>query len=202
MATKPRDVRNGFEMPPEFRLAGSDAGSHQDPTTSFDDIAWLAETAGLPVLVKGVLRADDARSCLVAGAAGVVVSNHGGRQLDGAVSTADAVAGVIDEVGGDAEVYVDGGVRSGTDVLKALALGARAVMVGRPVVWGLAVDGAAGVAAVLSTYREELEEAMVLVGASTVAEVTSDLVVSAGSSVERCGSQVPKRRRTSLTGIT
>jgi len=129
------------------------------------------------VLVKGVLRADDARSCLAAGAAGVVVSNHGGRQLDGAVSTADAVGGVVQEVGDEVEVYVDGGIRSGSDVLKALALGVRAVMVGRPVIWGLAVDGAAGAAAVLVQLRRELEEVLVLSGASSVAEVTPDLVV-------------------------
>lgn len=177
VATKPRDRRNGFEMPPDHRLAGVDAGSQQDPATSFDDIAWLTETSGLPVLVKGVLRADDARSCLAAGAAGVVVSNHGGRQLDGAVSTADAVGGVVQEVGDEVEVYVDGGIRSGSDVLKALALGVRAVMVGRPVIWGLAVDGAAGAAAVLVQLRRELEEVLVLSGASSVAEVTPDLVV-------------------------
>jgi 4-hydroxymandelate oxidase len=130
----------------------------------------------LPVLVKGVLRGDDAAECVRAGAAGVVVSNHGGRQLDGAVATADALPEVLDAVGGDVEVYVDGGVRRGTDVVKALALGARAVLIGRPVIWGLATGGASGVQAVLDGFATEFVRAMALCGARTVDELTPDLI--------------------------
>jgi 4-hydroxymandelate oxidase len=148
----------------------------QDPTITFDCIGWLRELTGLPVIVKGVLRADDAAACLDAGAAGVAVSNHGGRQLDGAVAPADALPEVVAAVGGRAEVFVDGGIRRGVDVLRALALGARAVMVGRPVVWGLATGGAGGVERVLRGLREELALAMALAGARSVDQVTADLV--------------------------
>ena len=128
------------------------------------DLEWITETCGLPTVVKGVLRADDARRCADAGAAGVWVSNHGGRQLDRTVSTAAALPRVVDAVGHDVEVYVDGGVRSGLDALTALALGARAVLVGRPPVHALAVDGAAGVRALLDLLGLELLEALELAG--------------------------------------
>jgi 4-hydroxymandelate oxidase len=144
-------------------------------------IGWLAERSGLPVLVKGVLRGDDALACLEAGAAGVVVSNHGGRQLDTVVATADALAEVAAAVGGRGEVYVDGGIRRGTDVVKALALGARAVLVGRPVLWGLAVGGAAGVERVLSGLAGELRLAMALCGAADLAGLRPDLVAGPGA---------------------
>ena len=151
-----RDERNGFRVAEHLEPSGADAGAEQDPSITFATIEWLAGLAGLPVVVKGVLRADDARACLDAGAAAVSVSNHGGRQLDSAPASADALPYVVDAVSDRGEVYVDGGVRRGTDVVKALALGARAVMVGRPVVWGLAVDGADGVAEVLDGLRVEL----------------------------------------------
>ena len=128
------------------------------------DLAWITDTCGLPTVVKGVLRADDARRCVEAGAAGVWVSNHGGRQLDRTVSTAAALPPVVDAVGHDVEVYVDGGVRSGLDALSALALGARAVLVGRPTVHALAVDGAPGVRALLEVLTQELAEALELSG--------------------------------------
>lgn len=148
--------------------------AEQDPATSLRDIAWLREVGGgLPVLVKGVLRADDARACLDAGAAGVIVSNHGGRQLDGAIATADALADVAAAVGEAGEVLVDGGVRSGVDVLRALALGARAVLVGRPFAWALATGGAAGVRALAEGLAQEIEEALALAGCATVAEARS-----------------------------
>ena len=143
---------------------------------TFADIGWLREVSGLPVVVKGVLRGDDAVACLDAGAAAVWVSNHGGRQLDGAVPTAEALRDVVAAVDGRAEVYVDGGVRTGTDVLRALALGARAVMLGRPVVYGLAIGGPSGVEAVLQEYTDELARAMALCGATTVDDLTDDLV--------------------------
>ena len=153
-----------------------DQGEQHDPSITFDVIAWLREQSGLPVIVKGVLRGDDARRCLDAGASAVVVSNHGGRQLDGAVATARALPEVVAAVGGDGEVYVDGGVRSGIDVLRALALGARAVLIGRPVLWGLATGGADGVTAVLQGLRDELQEAAALAGAASIIEITDDLL--------------------------
>ena len=124
-----------------------------------------------------MLRADDAKQCVDAGAAGVWVSNHGGRQLDGAIAGADALPEVVDAVGSAAEVYVDGGVRRGTDALKALAMGATAVFVGRPVVWGLTAGGRDGVRGVIDGFRAELELAMALAGATTLDEVTADLVI-------------------------
>jgi 4-hydroxymandelate oxidase len=174
-----RDERNAFRMHLDLEPSGRDEGAEQDPSVTFAAIEWLAGLSGLPVVVKGVLRADDARACLAAGASAVCVSNHGGRQLDTAVASADALPGVVEAVDGHGEVYVDGGVRRGTDVVKALAMGARAVLVGRPVVWGLAVDGAEGVTRVLNRLREELVRAMALAGAASIAELTPDLVTCA-----------------------
>jgi 4-hydroxymandelate oxidase len=147
-----------------------------EPALSFDDLAWLRSITALPIAVKGVLRGDDALLCVEAGAAAVVVSNHGGNQLDTAVTTVEALPEVVAAVGDQAEVYVDGGVRRGTSVLKAVALGARAVFVGRPVVYGLAAAGTDGVAAVLGCLERELRRAMRLCGARNVAEITPDLV--------------------------
>ncbi len=146
----------------------------QDPSTGLDAIGWLAAESGLPVLVKGVLREDDARDCVAAGAAGLVVSNHGGRQLDRAVATARALPAVAAAV--DVPVLVDGGLRSGLDVLCALALGARAVLLGRPVLWGLAAGGADGVEACLRAVTDDLAAVMALAGARGLHEVTPDLV--------------------------
>jgi 4-hydroxymandelate oxidase len=150
-----------------------------DPTVTFDDLACFREWSGLPVVVKGVLRGDDAAACLDAGASAVAVSNHGGRIVDGCVATGDVLAGVADAVRGRAEVYVDGGIRAGADVLKALALGADAVLVGRPVVWGLAVSGGDGVFEVLDTLRRDLARAMAFCGADRLSAVTPDLVAPA-----------------------
>jgi 4-hydroxymandelate oxidase len=141
-----------------------------------ETIAWLAAETGLPVVVKGVLRADDAVTAADAGAAAIIVSNHGGRQLDQAVSTVQALPEVAAAVGGRVEVYVDGGVRSGLDVLGAVALGARAAFIGRPALWALAVDGATGVARLLTEMRAELVEAMTLAGCASLGQVTRDLV--------------------------
>jgi 4-hydroxymandelate oxidase len=193
-----RDLRNDFKLPTGLKPANAPpAGAARqrelaadvlaqagqfDPGLTPDTIGWLAERSGLPVLVKGVLRGDDAAACLDAGAAGVVVSNHGGRQLDTVVATADALAEVVAAVGDRGEVYVDGGVRRGTDVLKALALGARGVLVGRPVLWGLAVGGAAGVERVLSGLVGELRLAMALCGAVGIDDLTPDLIAGSGGS--------------------
>jgi 4-hydroxymandelate oxidase len=191
-ARRRRDERNGFTLPPGMILAnlgiahpampagGSALAAHiaQDftPAITFDDIGRLADISGLPVIVKGVLRGDDAAAAVAAGAAAVIVSNHGGRQLDGAIATADALPEVVAAVGDRAEVYVDGGLRSGTDVLRALAAGARAVFLGRPVLWGLATGGAAGVRAVLEECTAELATAMALCGATAVGDLTADLL--------------------------
>jgi 4-hydroxymandelate oxidase len=128
-------------------------------------------------VVKGVLRGDDARACVEAGARAVIVSNHGGRQLDGVVATADALAEVADAVGDDAEVYVDGGVRRGSDVLRALALGARAAFVGRPMSWALHEGGAEGVEALLNALRKQTALAFALAGAASCGDVRRDLLV-------------------------
>jgi 4-hydroxymandelate oxidase len=144
-----------------------------------DDVTWLRERAGVPVVVKGVLRGDDAVRCLDAGAEAVYVSNHGGRQLDRSVSTAFALAEVVATVGERAEVYVDGGIRSGLDAMTALALGARAVLVGRPALHALAVDGARGVERLLTELAGELGEAMVLAGCATPSDAR-DLLVDEG----------------------
>jgi 4-hydroxymandelate oxidase len=148
-----------------------------DPTVTYDDLALFGEWSGLPVVVKGVMRGDDAAKCADAGAAAIAVSNHGGRTLDGVAATADVLPEIVDAVGGRAEVYVDGGIRSGIDVLRAVALGAQAVMIGRPVLWGLAVDGADGAEAVLHHLAEELGRAMALCGRDRVDLLTRDLLL-------------------------
>lgn len=170
VAIPDEDFRVNLERLTDVSLA------EQAADVTFEDIAWLRELSGLPVLVKGVLRGDDAVRCLDAGAAGVIVSNHGGRQLDGAVATAHALPEVVEAVAGRAEVLVDGGVRSGRDVLRALALGASAALVGRPVLWGLATGGATGVRAVLDELREDTAHVMALAGATTVADITAELL--------------------------
>lgn len=141
-----------------------------------DDLEWLCGISPVDVVVKGVMRGDDARRCVDLGAKAVIVSNHGGRHLDCVVPTCYALASVAAAVGAEAEVYVDGGIRRGTDVLKALALGAKAVLLGRPILWSLATGGGAQVAATLEHLRSDLERAMALSGALTVAEITADLV--------------------------
>ena len=150
--------------------------------TTWADLDWLVRRSALPVVVKGVLRGDDALRCVELGARGVVVSNHGGRHLDTTVTTAAALPEVVAAVGARAEVYVDGGVRRGTDILKALALGARAVSIGRPVLWGLTISGADGVRGVLAHLDTELRRTMMLAGVPALAEATADLVAGRGRS--------------------
>ena len=198
LGRRERDIRNGFSLPPGLHIANAEhAGMDQVPSATADasglmqhfrglhdpsltprDIAWLCEVSGLPVVVKGIVRGDDAARAVAHGASAIVVSNHGGRQLDTAVATARVLAEVVAAVNGRAEVYVDGGIRRGTDVLKALALGARAVLVGRPAIWGLAVNGTAGARHVLELLRDELDLAMALAGCPTVADVGRDLIAS------------------------
>jgi 4-hydroxymandelate oxidase len=140
------------------------------------DLEWLVRRSPVDVVVKGVLRGDDALRCVEAGAKAVIVSNHGGRHLDATVATADALPEIAEAVAGKAELYVDGGIRRGTDIVKALALGARAVLVARPVIWGLAIDGADGVRAVLDHLRAELVRSMALCGTARLDQITADLM--------------------------
>jgi 4-hydroxymandelate oxidase len=171
-----RDDRNGFEIPEAL----VPKGYGYDGSITWDDLPWIrAQAGGLPVLVKGILTREDARIAVGEGADGIVVSNHGGRQLDSSSAGLDALPEVAEEVAGSVPVLVDGGVRSGTDVVKALALGASAVMVGRPAAWGLAVAGEDGVADVLRILHEEVANAMALCGCRTVAEIGTGLVARA-----------------------
>ena len=168
-----REARHGF-IPP---IGSRSTRLPYDAMLSWDDIAWVRErTAGLPLLVKGILTAEDAELAVAAGVDGMVVSNHGGRQLDGSPAGLTALPEVVDAVAGRAVVLMDGGVRRGTDVLKALALGARAVMVARPLAWGLTVGGEDGVIDVLRILRDEFENAMALTGCRSVGEISPALV--------------------------
>ena len=197
LGRRERDVRNNFSLPDDLwapnltadgTLPSPDRSSGRgspfsdafdtlvDPNLTWDDIAWLTSVTNLPVLVKGIVRADDARRAVDAGAAGVIVSNHGGRQFDTAPAAIDALGNVADAVGDRAELILDGGIRRGADVLKAIAMGARAVQIGRPIVWGLVVDGEKGVRDVLSLLRDELDLAMGLAGCASIDEISLDLL--------------------------
>jgi isopentenyl diphosphate isomerase/L-lactate dehydrogenase-like FMN-dependent dehydrogenase len=179
-----REARLGFEAPegdvPSIVSArergGDDEGPHSlgllDSGLEWDYVGELAERWKVPVVVKGLVTAEDALLACEHGASGVIVSNHGGRQLDGAIASLEALPEVVEAVGDRAEVYLDGGVRRGTDVVMALALGARAVLVGRPVLYGLGFGGSTGVAQVLEILREETENALALLGCRSPAEVT------------------------------
>jgi 4-hydroxymandelate oxidase len=163
------------------RSAGSSLSTYvaaqAEANLTWKDLDWLVGKAKIPVLVKGILTGEDAQLAAEHGAAGVIVSNHGGRQLDGAIPPIDALPEVIEAVGDKVSVLVDGGVRRGTDVLKLLALGAKAALIGRPVQWGLAVDGEAGAKAVLDLLRTELDIAMALAGCKSIADIKRELVV-------------------------
>lgn len=185
LGRRERDIRVGFTIPPGVvlpniaRAAG--VAPEDAPRVPFiaslrwQDLEWLAEF-GLPVLLKGVLHPDDARVAVDHGAAGIVVSNHGGRQLDGAIASVDALPAIVEAVAGRVPVLLDGGVRRGTDILVALALGAAAVGVGRPALWGLAVAGEHGVGRVLDLLSAELELVMALCGAADVAAIDRGLL--------------------------
>ncbi len=184
-----RDLRNAFAVGlgahlPSDQPVDSETGLVVLPTMDWDDLAWLRSICPLPLIAKGVLRADDAARAVSAGCDGIWVSNHGGRQLDTAIATADALPDIARDVGERALIVVDGGVRRGIDVLKAIALGANLVAVGRPVLWGLAFDGSAGVQLVLETLRNELSLAMALSGCRSIEEITPDLVARRPPAVE------------------
>jgi isopentenyl diphosphate isomerase/L-lactate dehydrogenase-like FMN-dependent dehydrogenase len=190
-----RDFRTGFAVPAEVSVPSLAAALGQarpvsvqevfslvDPALTWVDFERLASACLLPVLVKGILTAEDARLAVEHGAAGVVVSNHGGRQLDGVPATVDVLPEIVEAVGGRVPVLLDGGVRRGTDVLVALALGAQAVLVGRPAIWGLAVGGEEGARRVLEILREELELALALCGCTSPAAVGAGHVRGAPAS--------------------
>jgi 4-hydroxymandelate oxidase len=209
LGNRERDIRNGFHLPPELQAqnyhavgattvgattvpeaqhneASANALSNHffanvDASLTWKDVEWLCSITTLPVVVKGIVRGDDAVLAAEHGASGIVVSNHGGRQLDGTVATIDALPEVVDAlsrlaVSQDFPIFLDGGVRRGTDVLKALAFGARMVFVGRPVLWGLALGGQSGVEAVLRLLGEEFSSAMGLAGCRNCADISPDLV--------------------------
>jgi isopentenyl diphosphate isomerase/L-lactate dehydrogenase-like FMN-dependent dehydrogenase len=182
-----RDFRTGFTVTHKVAALGEggvtplEAFSLMSAAVTWRDVEALASLSGLPVVVKGLVTAEDALLACEHGADAVVVSNHGGRQLDGAAATLDALPEVVDAIGGRIEVYLDGGVRRGTDVVRALALGARAVLVGRPILWGLAVGGEAGVARVLELLRAEILLALQLLGCSSPADVSREHVARRAS---------------------
>jgi 4-hydroxymandelate oxidase len=194
-----RDERNRFALPPGIEMANLRArlpdaeGSalfsffmdRHDPGLTWDDVAWLRSLSPLPVLLKGIVTAEDAALAVDAGVDGIVVSNHGGRQLDWAPATLDALPEVVEASEGRVEVFMDGGIRRGSDVLKALALGARAVLVGRPYLWGLAAGGEPGVRRVLEILRDEMALAMALAGRRSVADIDRSLVAPAPGSTRR-----------------
>jgi isopentenyl diphosphate isomerase/L-lactate dehydrogenase-like FMN-dependent dehydrogenase len=184
LAQRERDLRVGFEIPSDLPLPyaravigtaaqnPADQFALLDASVSWRDLEWIASEGQLPVVLKGIVTAEDAELAVAHGAAAIVVSNHGGRQLDGAPATLDALPEVVEAVAGRVEVLLDGGVRRGTDVAKALALGARAVLVGRAPIFGLAAGGEEGVRHVLELMREELELALCLLGCTSPAELS------------------------------
>jgi 4-hydroxymandelate oxidase len=191
LGRRERDERHGFSLPPGMRVSNfpSQQGANnqdldfrifvegmRDPSLNWKDVEWICSITKMPIIIKGLVRGDDALLAIEHGAKGVVVSNHGGRQLDTAIAPIKALPEVVQAVQGRIPVLVDGGIRRGTDVLKALALGADAVMLGRPVLWGLTVDGQAGVSRILQLLIAELDLAMALCGATTVNAIARDLV--------------------------
>ncbi len=166
--------RSTLEKTPEedpMAAVGQFVGVFSNPAVTWADLAFLRECTSLPIVLKGILHADDAREAATRGVDGIIVSNHGGRQVDGAIGALDALPGVVDAVGGEVQVLFDSGIRSGADAFKALALGARAVCVGRPAMWGLAVGGEAGVKTVLDCLLAELDLTLALSGLSHVDQI-------------------------------
>jgi 4-hydroxymandelate oxidase len=195
MGRREADIRNHFALPEGLSVKNLESAGHGclrsdgdssgpalctrilfDPDLSWKDVEWLRSITRLPILIKGILRGDEAIRAIEHGAAGVVVSNHGGRQLDTVLPTIRALPEVVSAIDGRGTVIVDGGIRKGIDIVKALALGANAVQVGRPILWGLAVGGESGAAQVLSILREELDNALALCGCPSIAHVTRDLI--------------------------
>jgi len=173
--------RSTLAEPPEENMQGAIGqfvGVFSNPSVTWADLEWLRSITSLPIVLKGVLSADDARRAVDAGVDGIIVSNHGGRQVDGAVATLDALGPIVDAAGDDLAILLDSGVRSGSDGLKALALGADAVLLGRPCMWGLATGGEEGVLRVLRSFLAELDLALALSGHTSVDELTPECLVS------------------------
>jgi 4-hydroxymandelate oxidase len=198
LGRRERDFRNAFGLPEGMRYENLAAGLSRtdnaevgqsalsayftdqlDSWLSWKDFDWLVSQSRLPVMAKGIVRGDDARHAVDSGARAVIVSNHGGRQLDHSIATLDALPEVVQAVAADVPVMVDGGVRRGTDVLKALCLGARSVLIGRPYLWALAVDGYEGVVRALELMRDEIAVSMMLLGVRDLSELSEDLLVRA-----------------------
>ncbi|NXN53067.1 HAOX2 oxidase, partial [Rynchops niger] len=176
------DVRNGFRLPPHMKLKNLEGAfevckmSLLDPSVTWNDIYWLRSLTHLPIIIKGILTKEDAELAVRHGVQGIIVSNHGGRQLDGGPATIDALVEVAEAVQGRVEVYLDGGIRKGSDVLKALALGAKCVFIGRPALWGLAYKGEEGLQDVLRILQDEFRLSMALAGCASVSEIGPHLV--------------------------
>ncbi|MQF70047.1 alpha-hydroxy-acid oxidizing protein [SAR202 cluster bacterium AD-804-J14_MRT_500m] len=188
------DLRNDFQRPPHVQLGnflGASAQLGLEPGTdmanfwerpptiplTFSQLEWLRSLTSLPLVIKGIRTGEDARLCVENGVDGILASNHGGRQIDATLSSIETLEEIVSAVKGRAEVYLDSGIRRGTDVLKALALGARAVSIGRPLFWGLAVNGSDGVQGVLEILRQELDQAMGYCGITSVSDIDSSIVV-------------------------
>ncbi len=198
LGRREQDIRNGFQLPPGIKLKnfekfvdlsalpadvhGSALAAYafgmMDPAMDWKVIDWIRSVSKLPILLKGVMTPEDAKLAVKHNVNGIIISNHGGRQLDGVPAPIEVLPKIVKAVEGRLEILVDGGVRRGTDVLKALALGARAVLIGRPYVWGLAADGEAGVKRVIGMLRDEFELAMALAGCPSISKITPDLVSS------------------------
>jgi 4-hydroxymandelate oxidase len=192
LGCREKDQRNEFTLPEGLRAANlanrdipyqkGESGlfayfaEQLNPAVTWGELEWLQSLSPLPLVIKGILRGDDAVRAVECGAKAIVVSNHGGRQLDYAIASVDALREVVEAVDGRAEVLLDGGIRRGTDILKALALGAKAILLGRPVLWGLAVEGQAGVSHVISLLRHELDVAMALSGYAKIQDIDLSLV--------------------------
>jgi len=194
LGRRERDSRNQFELPAEITMQNMNLppavpGEYEspmvrfikgeiDPSLTWRDVEWFVKTVQMPVFVKGVLHPEDARLAAKCGASGIIVSNHGGRQLDGAIATLDALPEIVSAMRDTGlNIIVDGGIRRGTDVVKALALGAKMVLIGRPILWGLAVDGEAGARAVLELLRREFDTALALVGCPRATDLNADYLV-------------------------
>jgi len=194
-----RHIRNGFALPPEVELRNMTGVGLQDHLLrpenggmpafiaslrslllTWEEIDWMRRVTDVPIVLKGIMTAEDAALAVEHGVDAIIVSNHGGRQVDGTLATIEALPEIAEHVGGRIEVLVDGGIRRGTDVLKALALGAKAALIGRPYLWGLAVDGAGGVGRVLDMLREELDCAMAQCGQADVKRIDRSLVKVSG----------------------
>jgi isopentenyl diphosphate isomerase/L-lactate dehydrogenase-like FMN-dependent dehydrogenase len=175
--SKERVIRQDFHLPLyKANFGDLSVGNAFTSLPTWDSLAWLRSLTPLPILLKGILTAEDAHLAVEHGMDGIIVSNHGGRQLDGVPATIEVLPEIVEAVDGRCEIYMDSGIRRGTDVLKALALGARAVFVGRPILWGLAANGEGGVVSVLEMLRAELEQAMALAGRPTLTNIDRSLL--------------------------